>query len=200
MKNNFKRLQKEFNDTEDLILKQIKINHFNCVNIAFLETLASQDKIHDYILKNIHHIKKTSEIIDYIPASNIKKLKVYDECEYYIYNGYTLLFIDNDIYAIETKADLYRSIPTSENEPSIKGPKLAFTENYQVNLGLIKKRCKSHNLKVDTLNIGRISNTLIGILSINGITKNELVNLIKYELSNIDIDEINDVEDLTKYL
>ena len=200
MKDNFTRLKKEFHDIEDLVLKQIKINRFNCVNIAFLETLASQDKIHDYILKNINNIKDINKIIDNIPASNIKKLSKYDECEYYIYNGYTLLFIKNEIYAVETKADLYRSIPNTDNEPSIKGPKNAFTENYQVNLGLIKRRCKTHNLKVDNINIGRISNTLVGILSIEGISKPELVDLVKYQLNNIDIDLINDVEDLTKYL
>ncbi len=200
MNDNFKRLKKEFNDIEDLILKQIKINHFDYVRLAFLETLASQDKIHDYILKNLWDIHDINHVIDKIPASNIKKLRVYDECEYYIYNGYTILFIQNNIYAIETKADLYRSISAPSNEPSIKGPKCAFTENYQINLGLIKKRCKSHNLKVDTLNIGRISNTLVGILSINGITKQNLLENVKIALSRIDVGMINDVEDLTKYI
>ena len=200
MKDNFQRLKNEFHDTEDLILKRIKVNRFHYVNIAFLETLASSDKIHDYILKNISKINNINQLIDKIPACNIKKLKCYDECEYYIYNGYTLLFINNDIYAIETKADLYRAIPVSENEPSIKGPKLAFTENYQVNLGLIKKRCKTHNLYVENINVGRISNTLTGIISIKGIVKEEYIQTIKDRLLKIDIDMINDADDLVKYL
>ena len=199
MNNNFIRLKNEFNDITDLVLKQIKINRFDYVRLAFLETLASQDKIHDYILKNMHQIKSINHVIDKLPASNIKKLKNYDECEYYIYNGYTILFIQDDIYAIETKASLYRNISENENEPSLKGPKCAFTENYQINLGLIKRRIKSHNLKVTNINIGRLSTSSVGILSIKGICKNEIVNNTEKILKNIDIDLLNDVEELTKY-
>ena len=200
MKNYIQKIKKEFSKTPDLITKKLKINIFHEIYIIFLETLCSQNKINDYILKSLTSKNYIGKLENYIPGGNLKILNVYDEIEYYLYSGYTIILDKNKIYAIETKADINRSVSTNETEASLKGPKNAFIENYQTNLGLIKKRIKSHHLKTKTLNIGRLSNTTIGILYIDNITKIDLVNDVYDKLKKIDIDIINDSDNLVKYL
>ena len=200
MNSYIQRIKKEFNNNPDLVIKEIKINILNKVYIIFLDTLCSQDKINNYILKKLTNIKNNFEIESSIPGSNIIKLTNADEIEYYLYNGFTIILKKNNIFAIETKADLTRSVTTNETEPSLKGPKECFIENYQTNIGLIKKRIKNHHLKIKNISLGRLSNTNIGLLYIDNITKDSIVNDIYHKLKKIDIDLINDSFDLHPYL
>ncbi|MBE6155421.1 MAG: spore germination protein [Firmicutes bacterium] len=200
MKKDIERLKKEFAQTPDLIIKEIKINTLHKIYVVFLETLCSQDKINNYILKSITNINSLKDIKKDIPGGNVKVFDNYDQCENYLYNGFTLIFDKTNIYAIETKGELTRSISTNETEPALKGPKNAFVENYQTNLGMIKRRIRSHNLKTQNLNIGRISSTQVGILYLDGIVKNKLVNRVYNSLKDIDIDLLSDVDNLVGYL
>ena len=47
---------------------------------------------------------------------------------------------------LETKANLNRSIAPPEVENTIRGAKDSFIENYQTNIGLIRRRIKDNNL------------------------------------------------------
>ena len=200
MNNYIKRIKNEFSNNSDLIIKELRINLLHKIYVIFLDTLSSQDKINDYILKKLVNINFFFNIENILPSGNVIKLKQYDEIEYYLYNGFTIIIDNKDIYAIETKADIYRGVSTNETEPSIKGPKNAFVENYQTNIGLIKKRIKNHYLKIKNVSIGRLSNTNIGILYIDNIAKNELIENVYQKLTNIDIDLINDSADLYPFL
>lgn len=84
-----------------------------------------------------------------------------------------------------------RQISTITGEVSIIGPKDSFIEDIDTNISLINKRIKN-NLNIDYMYIGRITNTKIGILSINNITNSNLINNIKDQLNKIDIDGIID--------
>lgn len=200
MKDYLLRLQNEFKDTPDLIIKKLQVNKLHTIYVIFLETLCSQNKINDYVLKNLTNKNKIKKINNEIPGGNLKKLNQYDEIEFYLYNGFTIILDKKNIYAVETKADITRGISTNETEPALKGPKDAFVENYQINVGLIKRRIKSSHLKIKDLNIGRISNNKVGILYIDNIAKKELLNKVYNKLKDIDIDLLNDSESLISYL
>ena len=200
MNNYIKRIKAEFVNNSDLIIKKININLLHEIYVIFLDTLCSQNKINDYILKKLVNVNFLFNIENILPSSNMVKLKKDDEIEYYLYNGFTIIINKKSIYAVETKADITRSVSTNETEPAIKGPKNAFVENYQINIGLIKKRIKNHHLKIKNLSIGRLSNINIGLLYIDNITKIDLVENVYQKLLKIDIDLINDSADLYPYL
>ena len=200
MNNYIKRIKKEFASSPDLVIKKININLLHKVYVVFLDTLSSQDKINDYILKKLVNINLIFNIENILPGGNVVKLKKHDEIEYYLYNGFTIVIDNKNIYAVETRADIVRSISTNETEPSIKGPKNAFVENFQINIGLIKKRIKNHHLKIKNITIGRLSNINVGILYIDNIAKKELIETVYQKLEKVDIDLINDSADLYPYL
>lgn len=196
------RIQNEFSETPDLIIRKININLTKYVYIAYLETVSSSDKINDYILKNLNYfisIKKLTDIEKIIPSPNIKFVKELDTLEYYLTNGFTIIVLKNTIIAVETRADINRSIPSPDVEQALYGPKDAFNENYQINLGLIKRRIKSSHLKIKELNIGRKSNTKVGVLYINDIADSKNVNYILKILNKIDVDAIFDSGQLAQY-
>lgn len=192
-----KRIQEEFKSTPDLIIKKVKLSLLDTVYVLYLETVSSSDKVNDYILKNLSSFSsfkntRNIDIASLIPGPNTKEIKNYDEIEYFITNGFTIVIRGNTILGIETRADINRGIPTPDTEPAPNGPKDAFTENYQINLGLIKKRLKSSKLKTEEFTIGRKTLTKVGLLYFDDIAEEETINLIKDKLNKIDIDGILD--------
>lgn len=189
------RLQNEFNKSPDLVIKSITINIFKKIYIAYLETVSSSNKVNDYILKNLI-LKKDNitkgNIASFIAAPNTIDIKNTDECEFYLTNGFSLVIIDNKILAIETRADINRAVSDSQVESSINGPKDAFTENIQINIGLIKRRIKSSTLKTENRTIGRKTLTNISVLYFEDIADKNLVNNVLEKIDTIDIDGIVD--------
>lgn len=198
MKNKIvKRIQDEFQKTPDLIIKEIKLSLFDTIYVVFLETVSSGNKVNDYILKNLSSFgsfKNTRkiDINSLIPGPNTKEIKNLDEIEYFITNGFTIVIRDNTVLGIETRADINRGIPTPDTEPAPNGPKDAFTENYQINLGLIKKRLKSNKLKTEEFTIGRKTLTKVGLLYFADIAEDKTIQLVIDKLNKIDIDGILD--------
>ena len=184
-----KRLQNEFFDSSDLIVKTV-----NNIYIIYLESVASGDRINDYVLKELSLTnKKNGHNLDSLIAGpNTTKIEIYDQLEFYLENGFVLIIYKNDAYAVEVKADINRAISTPETQPAIFGPKDAFNENIQNNLGLIKRRIKSNTLINEDFIIGRKTKTKVSILYLNDIAEEETVEKVKKQLKEIDIDGIID--------
>ena len=177
-------IQKE---SPDLIIKKV-----NNLFVVFIESVSSSDKVNDYVLKLI---KSNKEIIG--PNSIIiDSNKLFN----YLINGFTAIINKNQIKVVETKANLSRSIDLPNSEPSLTGPKDSFTENYQINLGLIKRRIKDINLSIKNYTIGKRSKTNVSLLSIQDITDNNLINKIDNKLKLINVDAIIDSADLALLL
>ena len=48
-----KRIKNEFQNTPDLVTKNIRLSLLDTVTVLYLETVSSSDKVNDYILKNL---------------------------------------------------------------------------------------------------------------------------------------------------
>lgn len=188
-------VQEEYKEISDLVIKPIKGIH-----LIYLETLADQDKINDYILKAVASKRIITDIKKVLPSPNVKDIKNYKELKLYLETGFTIVLTDNEAIAIETKANITRSIDTPSTEPTIFGPKDSLTENYQINLGLIKRRIKSNHLKNEVTYIGRFTKTLISTLYIDNVAEKELVDQVREKMQNIVIDGINDIGELKQFL
>ncbi len=190
------RIKEEFNNSSDLIIKKIKK-----LTIIYLESISSSDKVNDYItLITSMDNNKIRDVFDNMAAPNIKLVKELDQCEFYLTNGFTLVIKGKKVYAIETRADIHRSVNVPQTQQSINGPKDAFTENIQINLGLIKRRIKSSHLINDDFIIGRKTNTKVSVLYLEDICDSLLVRKIEDKLKEIDIDGILDSSVIAQFL
>ena len=113
-----KRLQKDFNQSSDLIIKNI-----NDIHIIFLESLCSSDRINDYILK-ILSLKqnKFKHLKDILAGPKTTKITNFNQIKFFLNNSFAIIIDKKDIYAIEVKANLARSISTPDTQPAIYGP------------------------------------------------------------------------------
>ena len=196
--NYIKKINEEFKFIPDLIIRKIKYG-FSNVHIFYIETLSSGDRINDYILKNITNPNKFRNLKNILATPNFKEI-TFSEFETYLFNGFTIILYHNKFYATETRADLDRSISPPQIEQDLYGAKDALVENYQKNLGLIKRRIKSKHLKTFEYKLGTYTNTNTALLYIEDIAKDELVQKCDKLLKNINVDRIIDAGELKQYL
>ena len=188
---NIEDLKKFKKYNPDLKIRELK-NGNSSVYIIYFETLCKSNTINDFILKPIYDdkIKSLDDIKNKLPSGNL--LEINDENTLYdnLYSGFTIISIDNKFISFETKESLDSGIIAATNEKVIKGPKDAFTENYQSNVGLIRKRIRSKNLKVNEYTIGTSSKTKVALFYLDDIVNKDLVNKIEKKLKTMSLDYV----------
>lgn len=185
------KIKKELEKSDDYKFKVVSINKKK-IYLIYNEVLCSSDSINNFTLKKLLSIKyrNLAKLENVLPEVNIISIKK-EEIVNYINKGF-LIILCQRIYAIEVKKDLDRGIATVESELSITGPKDAFSENYNTNVGLIRRRIKSSDLVVKSINIGRYTETKVGILYMDSIAPDNLVKKIVADIKKINIDGIID--------
>lgn len=201
-------LKKAFGSSTDLIVRPFIIDNRE-ITLVMSEVLGSSSYVNDFILRRLLTIKFQSDdigsqLLNFIPTNNGKILNKLSDMTDYICMGFALiLFSDNEsekAIAIEARATVDRGIPIVNNEASITGSKDAFNENFNTNIGLIRRRIRTSDLYVDGMFIGKSSKTKIGILYMNNIAIKKNVDGIKNKLKKINVDGILDTGNLKSYL
>ena len=187
------------NNSADVTTRIIKKSNVQ-VGYVFLQSLCSDDKIGELVNKAI--IKSNSftfesiynEIKNSIYSGTIKEGQDDTELYNYLFNGFIVILFNNTkkFICVEVKESLDRGVSESTSEPIVRGPKDSFTENYQKNIGLIRKRVKDIKLVFDEHIIGRRTKTKVSIAYISDIASIDSVNILKEKLDQIDIDGILD--------
>lgn len=194
-------IKSNLGNSSDIIIRSL-----NNISYIYLESVSSDDKVSNFLLKSITKINNINDLINELENniynSHIEIIDDINKCYYYLASGYTCLFINGEqkYIVIETKLKLDRGVTESTSEPLIRGPKDSFTENNATNLGLIRKRIKDPKLRINEIKIGRRSNTKTSIIYIEDIANQKNVKKIIRKLSSIDIDAILDSGYLRDFL
>lgn len=201
-------IKKKLGNSPDFIIKKRSFNNYK-IAILFNESLISSKDINDFILEPLtenNSSKKITNISEYlmtnIPATKTVEIDNYDNLILNLLSGFTVILIDNypTALGIETKTSLDSGIAPAINEKTLKGPKDAFTENYQVNIGLIRKRLKYEKLMLFNNMVGNIGKSKVGIMYIEGIANSKFVDKIINKIENISIDAVFDLNQIVEII
>ena len=189
------RLKEEFNNSSDLKHKQ-----FNKINLLYLESICSSNKVNEYILQNITMGHKYLFLQDIVSGPNVIHVTDYSLIKEYLLNGFALIYDKKDMLVCEVKGDLYRSVTPPTAEVSVNGPKDSFNESILMNLGLIKRRIKSDKLINEDFMLGTRTLTKVSMLYCGDIVKKDLLDEVRKRINKITIDGIIDIEVLIQYM
>ncbi len=188
-------IKKKTGNAPDVSYKDFPIDN-QVITLVYANTVSSASDINDFILRRMDEEKNHLKIKDlfsyvknYVPNNSLKEITTMEDTLYYLFNGFTLIIFDNKkkIIAFENKAKLNSDIQRSQNEQSLKGPSDSFTENYETNTGLLRKRIKSENLWFKQYVIGSKSKTKVALFYINDVCSKQLIDDIDKKIKNIDI-------------
>ncbi|MBL4954731.1 spore germination protein [Neobacillus sp. YIM B02564] len=138
-------------------------------------------------LENLHAIMEQS-----ITVSSIKENKTFAEVAEQISTGNPVILVDQYSIAISVGLSKWekRAIEEPLSESVVRGSREGFTETIAVNTSLLRRRIKSPQLKMISMNIGRQTQTKVIVAYMDGLADTTLVEEAKSRLQRIQIDGI----------
>ena len=186
------KIKKETNNLENIIYRKKKILYKD-IYIIYLDALIASDKISDFVLRSLNriHIPTYKNILNKISNFKYKEINTYKDIIYYLNSGFTILLINKNKYiALETRRDLSRGVSTPITENTARGPLDSFTENIEMNIGLLKRRIKSNDLWIKDYKLGKYTETSTKLVYIKSIVNEEIINKVDKLLNKINIDGV----------
>ncbi len=196
--NNINYIKKKTGDAKDITFKDYPIKN-KTITFIYSKSVSNSNDINDFILRRLDEDKNNLETKDiynyiknYIPNNSGVEINNIDDTFYYLFSGFTLILFDdnNKIIAYENKAKIYSDVQRSENEKNLKGPSDAFTENYEINIGLLRKRIKTENLWFKETIVGTKSKTKVSLFYLKDLCDENQIENIYNKIKNIDIEYV----------
>ena len=127
-----------------------------------------------------------------VSISSVEELTDADEIEQKIYSGFACVVFETDALAFPLFGAEKRSVQEPPTARVVKGPREGFVEDLATNIGLIRKRMKTRNLKIKDLFVGKQSHTQVSLIYLEGVAKKDIVEEVEKRISRINIDAIID--------
>lgn len=173
----------------DGLIDMPQLQQFVLESLTFEYGDVPVDQLHD-ALEDEPFMEVLSQSV--LKAGSIQQHSRLDETLKAIISGSAVLLVDgyDRAFAIDLKHYPDRPVSPSEAETVVRGPRDSFTENGRTNTALIRRRIKHPNLRVETYSIGRISQTDVQVVYMQGIARESVVEEVRIRLSRIDIDAV----------
>lgn len=116
--------------------------------------------------------------------------------------GHCLILVDhaNIILGCDIEKITVRAVTEPPTSVVIKGPREGFNESLKYNLAMVRRRAKSEDLVIETLEIGKLTKTQVALVYFNSVADKRNVKHILRRLKNINIDGVVDSHYLVSYL
>ncbi|TCZ74012.1 spore germination protein [Paenibacillus albiflavus] len=209
LQENIQYITNKLGNSSDIVFREIQIGTVNQIQAAILYTdgLTDTKSVQDFILDSLmapisanqleqmissqdqaFHILKNQILI----AGEVKDVTEFDSLFTSLLSGDVILLLDGYAQGITIGMRGWkdRGVAESTTETVIRGPKEGFSESLRTNTSLIRRKIKNPNLWLETKQIGKVTKTDVGIMYINGIVNNKIVEEVHTRLDRIDIDGI----------
>ncbi|CAG7623879.1 Spore germination protein B1 [Paenibacillus solanacearum] len=119
-----------------------------------------------------------------------------------VLRGNTVVIVEGltEAFIIGTRHIEQRAVDQPATEQVIRGPREGFIEMIDTNIGLLRYRLQTADLRIHTMEIGRRTQSKVAICYMDGITNPDLVEEVKRRLSIIEIDAILDSGYLEQFI
>lgn len=202
---NIERLLNELGNSSDVSVRMVESPHQKTLKAAVihLDGLADENTINENImtpliqwLKESNQVVTVKEIEAQIPQMlTVSQLTIKENWQDFIsavLTGDTVILLNRSskIFIGNTKKLQSRAVTEPTSQTVVRGPKDGFTENLRTNTSLIRARIQDSNLRLDSMKIGSLTQTDIGIMYIQGNADEHIVEEIKERLKDIKVDGV----------
>lgn len=103
-------------------------------------------------------------------------------------------------WLLQGKQSPGRQVAEPQSEIAVRGPRDGFVEDLRVNLSLIRRRLRHPTLKVETVHVGRLTQTAVSLLWIEGIAPESILGEVRRRVGAIDVDMVLEGAYLEEYI
>ncbi len=210
VEDNIKKLNDNFKDASDFLLREAEINGEKGFFAAFdglINTLQMVQVAVRPILKTelefkdgFEHFEKIKQSV--VGAVEMNEVKTFDDLEYFLMSGFVVFMIDgcNKAIAMGIQGWNKRSTDAPTNEAMAKGAKECFVESVNDNKALVRKRLKTHHLKFKQLKVGTSAKTPVVIAYIDDRVDKNLLKNIESRIKNSNVNVVLDYGTLMPFI
>ncbi|MBX4163670.1 MULTISPECIES: spore germination protein [Priestia] len=202
---NIERLLNELGNSSDVSFRMVESPYQNTLKAAVihLDGLADENIINENIMtpliqwfKESNQVVTVEKIEEQIPqiltVSQLTIKENWHEFVSAVLTGDTVILMNGSskIFIGNTKKLQSRAVTEPTSQTVVRGPKDSFTENLRTNTSLIRARIQDSNLRLDSMKIGSVTQTDIGIMYIQGNADKRIVEEVKERLKEIKVDGV----------
>ncbi|WP_270884233.1 spore germination protein [Paenibacillus aestuarii] len=194
--------------SDDFIQSDITIRH-TLFHMSFYNSIINHEMLHRdlFTVIQLSHaaIHDLNDLKNVIPIEGIKFSSNLSEISLSLLQGFIYIQLDTDLNEgllinVSDPEKGYRINNLSENEYSVIGPMVAFVEDLDTNLNLLRKEIISEKLVFEEQTKGSISKTRVVIAYMEGIANPQLLNTVRQRLRDLDFDVIFDSSTLSQII
>lgn len=178
---------------KDVILRRFLIGGKRPALIVYMNGMADDSKINDFILRPLMRSKAPHRPLSALAEDTVEigETSMKDDMAQIkldIMDGVTVLFADGERNALcmETRGYEKRSVGETSNEKTVRGPKESFTESFRTNITLIRRIVHTDDLVAEYRMSGGGNNTRVAIVYREGFADPRLVNEVKKRLTKVE--------------
>ncbi|MCP8615597.1 spore germination protein [Salirhabdus salicampi] len=191
-KHDVSNLFQSLSTSNDFIQREVK-QHFI---LSYFKPIIDTKVLHRDLLPNLQaNMKSLEDIKEGIPFEQGIITSDPKTIQENLLKGFISIHLKKNaakILLIPIPLNQSRDVSIPEIEFSVVGPKESFVETLDKNLHLVRKRLKTEQLKVETINVGSLTKTKVAVLYLDGIANKENVQTVIQRIEDIDIDQVID--------
>lgn len=206
LEKNIVLLKNAFSGDETVMYRVFQNKHLDSAKccIFYLDGMVNSEIINENIIQPILSDDLTQDISNHnlldelrykiIVANNISVSDDFNTIAAALYAGDTVFLLENcdRVLVIDSKGWQTRSITEPESARVVRGPREGFTESIIMNISLIRRKIKSHELKFKFREIGERTHTKVCICYIDDIISKDVLKELERRLDEIKIDGVLD--------
>ncbi|MDW4511018.1 spore germination protein [Priestia megaterium] len=202
---NIERLLNELGNSSDVSFRIVESPYQKTAKAAVvhLDGLADENIINENIMTPlIQWLKESNQVVtvkeieeqisQILTVSQLTIKENWHEFMSAVLTGDTVILLNGSskIFIGNTKKLQSRAVTEPTSQTVVRGPKDSFTENLRTNTSLIRARIQDSNLRLDSMKIGSVTQTDIGIMYIQGNADERIVEELKERLKEIKVDGV----------
>lgn len=186
-------LVKMIEGNDKVTVKSVTVQN-NPIYIIYIKTIADVDHIREFIVKPLIDMKSKAKpsVVENLPLNDFAKVEQSDQILKKIFNGFTLIIEDADIYAVNTSKFSLRSVQEPVTEVTLRGARDGFIESLEKNISLLRMHLRTNDLTFQEFTVGHKAFTNVSIAYLKGAANPELVKEVVKRVDAINADYLPD--------
>ncbi|GAB2535936.1 spore germination protein [Gracilibacillus alcaliphilus] len=202
LKINQETISQSLGNSADIVTREFTVNQKK-VMIIFLEALVNKDHIQHYLIEQIINLEWKTDAVSNdemfqqlksasISASELNEIDNFQDLLMDLLDGNSILLLDEypKGLSIESNGVKERGVESPTTQQVVRGPKDSFTETLTTNIGLVRKRLKDPNLRLESRILGQKTQTKVSLIYLHGVASPEIVEEVRRRIDRINVDFI----------
>lgn len=202
---NAEQLSQLLGQSTDLVSKRLQLGEHTELIVFYIDGLIDNQLLHNSILYSLQEGRICDLLEEEDPerkiellskrvllAGDVMVVRDYAPFVHDLLSGNVMIMVEGSAAALRIALPGWedRNVSEPSSQSVVRGPMEGFTENLRTNTALIRRKIKDSQLWLETMQIGRVTQTSVSIMYLKHIANPDLVAEVKRRLNAIDTDSI----------